>query len=159
MLPEVAGTLPRDLAECPGPTDTGFASPPLEGAALSALALTADEVERFDRDGFVATAQPVLSQSQLEQLRCDLDALCDQADPHPKLDLLNELHYNEAAGSGQVLFHCLGHWRCSAGIALLATGAHGGAPTSPNTAAFLRWQDQDPSFWRYYSGFCLYESR
>ena len=49
----------------------------------------------------MATAQPVLSPAQLEQLRADLDRLTDQANPHPKLDLLHELHYNEAAGSDQ----------------------------------------------------------
>jgi len=27
---------------------------------------------------------------------------------------MHELHYNEAAGSGSVLFHGLGHWRCAA---------------------------------------------
>ena len=32
----------------------------------------------------------------------------------PKVDLMHELHYNEAAGSGSVLFHGLGHWRCAA---------------------------------------------
>ena len=108
-------TLPYDLADCPGPTPTGFlgAARP-EGPALAALALSEAEVRRFDAEGFVATAQPVLSASQLHQLRSDLDALVDQATPHPKLDLLHELHYNEAEGSGQVLFHCLGHWRCAA---------------------------------------------
>ena len=24
---------------------------------------------------------------------------------------MHELHYNEAAGTDSVLFHCLGHWR------------------------------------------------
>ena len=104
--------LPYDLAELASPTPTEFAPAPLSGAALAALALTSEEVDKFDRDGYVATSQPVLSASQLEMLRRDLDALVDQDHPHPKLDLLHELHYNEAEGSGQALFHCLGHWRC-----------------------------------------------
>ena len=57
-------SLPYDLADCPGPTPTGFlgAARP-EGSALAALALSEAEVRQFDDDGFVATAQPVLSLS------------------------------------------------------------------------------------------------
>ena len=113
--------LPRDLASLPaGDSGSGFCGPILEGAELMQLALTSEEVKKFDVDGFVATAAPVLTQRQLEALRADLDTLVDQEHPHPKLDLLHELHYNEAEGSGQVLFHCLGHWRCTASLHDLA---------------------------------------
>ena len=110
--------LPYDLANLVGPSPAAPA--PLTGDALLALALDQSQVDNYDRDGYVATEQPVLTPGQLEQLRRDLDALVDQADPHPKLDLLHELHYNEAQGSGQVLFHCLGHWRCAASFHDLA---------------------------------------
>ena len=104
--------LPRDLSELSGISNAGFAPAPLSGMELATQhALTAEEVERYDRDGYVATSRPLLTPAQLEALRHDLDALTDQRNPHPKVDLLNELHYNEAEGSGQVLFHCLGHWR------------------------------------------------
>ena len=53
----------------------------------------------------------MLTPAQLEDLRHDLDALINEAHPHAAVDLLHELHYNEAAGSDSVLFHCLGHWR------------------------------------------------
>ena len=108
--------LPRDLADCSVP----IALEPLQGEALAALALSSAQVDKFDRDGFVATEQPVLTPAQLEQLRADLDALVSQQPPHPKVDLLHELHYNEAAGSDSVLFHCLGHWRCTPGFHDLA---------------------------------------
>ena len=105
--------LPHDLADLSGISPTGFASAPLDGEALAALALDEEQIERFDRDGYVATKDAVLTPSQLAQLRADLDCLTDESTPHPKLDLLHELHYNEAKGSGQVLFHSLGHWRCA----------------------------------------------
>jgi len=111
--PRVEPTLPRDLADLSGPSATGFAGEPRAGGALAQLAFDEEEIEQFNSKGYVATSKPVLSKGQLEQLRADLDALTDQANPHPKLDLLHELHYNEAAGSGHVLFHCLGHWRCA----------------------------------------------
>ena len=106
--------LPRDLSELAGPSDTGFLAPRPEGAALAALALTEAEVERFTKDGYVATSKPVLTPAQLEQLRADLDELVCPEPPHPRVDLMHELHYNEAEGSGSVLFHGLGHWRCAA---------------------------------------------
>ena len=95
-----------DYADDDPPSDVRF-----NGEALSALALSREQVEKFNRDGFVATELPFCSAAQLEMLRRDLDRLTRQDPPHPKCDLLHELHYNEAAGSGQVLFHCLGHWR------------------------------------------------
>jgi hypothetical protein len=57
-----------------------------------------------------------LTHTQLEQLRNELDALVDESNPPPNVELLHELHYNEAEGSGSVLFHCLGHWRISPGF-------------------------------------------
>ena len=98
-----------DYADFAGPSDDVLPLP--SGDTLRALALSHEQVEKFNRDGFVATERSVLSSAQLEQLRVDLDRLTCQDPPHPKVDLLHELHYNEAKGSGQVLFHCLGHWR------------------------------------------------
>ena len=100
--PSTADDHPYDLAELLGPSASGFLAAPLEGDALAALALTAAQVERFNADGFVATNKPVLTSEQLAQLRRDMDALVDQAQPPEKLGLLHELHYNEAQGSGQV---------------------------------------------------------
>jgi len=105
--------LPRDLAQVVGPTGAGFLGPPLAGDALRSLALTAEQVAQFDNDGFIGTDVPVLTASQLEQLRADIDALSDASNPHPDAGLMHELHYNEAKGSGSVLFHSLGHWRCA----------------------------------------------
>ena len=102
--PQAEGTV--DYADIGPPSDVR-----VNGEALSALALSREQVEKFDRDGFVATDRPVFTASELDWLRQDLNRLTRQDPPHPKCDLLHELHYNEAAGSGQVLFHCLGHWR------------------------------------------------
>jgi hypothetical protein len=107
----------NDLSVLSEPTGTGFiGSARLSGEALGALALSQAQVDRFACDGFVGTDVPILTQRQLEQLRAELDALIDQVNPHPSVDLLHELHYNEAHGSGSVLFHCLGHWRISPGF-------------------------------------------
>jgi len=103
----------RDLAEVVGPTPTSFLGPRLSGEALARVALTPEQVERFNKEGFVGTEEPVLSEAQLAQLRADVDALVDQEKPHPNIDLLHELHYNEAKGSDTELFHSLGHWRCA----------------------------------------------
>ena len=99
---------PRDLADLPGPSADSLER---DADVLRALALSHEQVEKFNRDGFVATERPVFTTSQLDWLRRDLDRLTCQDPPHPKVDLLHELHYNEAKGSGQILFHCLGHWR------------------------------------------------
>merc|ERR1712176_745152 len=105
--------LPRDLSEVSRPTDCGFLPPPLADEDLARWALSAEQVERFTADGFVGTDKPVLTPLQLAQLRADLDGLADQENPHPDVDLLHELHYNEAQGTYSVLFHTLGHWRCA----------------------------------------------
>ena len=48
----------------------GFAPAPLSGMELATQhALTAEEVERYDRDGYVATSRPLLTPAQLEALR------------------------------------------------------------------------------------------
>ena len=119
--PRPEATLPYDLSDLSGPSDAAEAPAALDGAALAALALSAEQVAKFDRDGFCATQQPVLTPHQLETLRADLDKLTDERVPHPKLGLLHEIHYNEAAGSGQVLFHCLGHWRIASSFHDLAS--------------------------------------
>eukprot|EP00746_Dinoflagellata_sp_MGD_P083239 gnl/MRDRNA2_/MRDRNA2_33150_c0_seq1.p1 gnl/MRDRNA2_/MRDRNA2_33150_c0~~gnl/MRDRNA2_/MRDRNA2_33150_c0_seq1.p1 ORF type:complete len:373 (+),score=73.78 gnl/MRDRNA2_/MRDRNA2_33150_c0_seq1:61-1179(+) len=103
--------LPRDLAEVVGPTSAGFLAPPVDSEKLASFALSPEQVARFNEDGFVGTDEPVLTPAQLAQLRADMDALADEKTKHPDVDLLHELHYNEAAGSDSVLFHCLGHWR------------------------------------------------
>ena len=77
--------IPRDLADLSGPSDTGFLAPRPHTAALAALALSEAEVERFTERGYVATSQPVLTTSQLDQLRADLDELVCQQPPHPKV--------------------------------------------------------------------------
>jgi hypothetical protein len=100
---------PGDLADVPGVSNDVLQR--LDGDVLRSLALSQEQVEKFNRDGFVATEQPVFAGSDLDWLRTALDRLTCQDPPHPAVDLLHELHYNEAAGSGQVLFHCLGHWR------------------------------------------------
>ena len=46
--------IPRDLADLPGPSQTGFlASPRAEGPSLADLALSKEQVDRFTRDGYV----------------------------------------------------------------------------------------------------------
>ena len=106
----------RDLSELPDHMNTGFLGPRASGAALAALGLSQAQVDRFACDGFVGTDVPILTHTQLEQLRDELDALVDETNPPPNVELLHELHYNEAEGSGSVLFHCLGHWRISPGF-------------------------------------------
>ena len=132
--------LPRDLAEVPGPSLDERST----AAVLREQALSQEEIEKFNRDGFVATALPVISFSQLQQLRSDLDKLTCQVPPHPKVDLLHELHYNEAAGSGQVLFHCLGHWRLEPSFHHLVYNVEIGLPASQllQGRSVRFWHDQ-----------------
>ena len=66
------GDFPRDLADLPGPSADSLER---DADVLRALALSHEQVEKFNRDGFVATEQPFCSAAQLEMLRRDLDRL------------------------------------------------------------------------------------
>ena len=74
--------------------------------------LTAEQIDSFQRDGFIAGI-PILNSHQLGVLREELAAMMDTAEPNP---LFYEFHHNESSDPETVLFHALGAWRISPGF-------------------------------------------
>ena len=102
--------LPRDLADVPGP------SPEEERSTAEVLreqALSQEEVRKFNRDGFVATALPgdQRSAQAASALRAEEGWRLPWTRRTRKLTFFTSFTTTSSAGSGQVLFHSLGHWR------------------------------------------------
>lgn len=72
--------------------------------------LTADQVEFFDRNGYIAGIR-ALNDEQIQALRRELTDLIDSH--HPGHHLFYEFHSNESTDPATVLFHALGAWRIS----------------------------------------------
>ena len=70
--------------------------------------LSDDQVEAFNRDGFLAGVQ-VLDHEQIEALCRELSGLMDPV--HPTHELFHEYHSNESSNPDTILFHALGAWR------------------------------------------------
>jgi len=73
-----------------------------------AAALTADQLQQFDTDGYVVGPR-VLNDAQLAKLRAELSELT--VPHHEDSELWYEYHSNESADPDKVLFHALGAWR------------------------------------------------
>src|SRR3990172_12128295 len=80
-------------------------------ASDSTRDLSAEQLSRFERDGFL-TGIPVLDDDQVELLGAELEPLLDPE--HPGAHLFHERHSNESREPGRVLFHALAAWRISA---------------------------------------------
>ncbi len=70
--------------------------------------LSDDQVEAFNRDGFLAGVQ-MLDHEQIEALCRELSGLMDPV--HPTHELFHEYHSNESSNPDTILFHALGAWR------------------------------------------------
>lgn len=81
--------------------------------ATAAHRLDAEQIARFERDGFLPGVR-LLDQRQIEALRAELAELV-HAD-HEGRELWYEYHSNESADPGTVLFHALGAWRIRPGL-------------------------------------------
>lgn len=76
-------------------------------ADIERFKLTEEEIERFNRDGFI-TGIPCLNDEQVEQLKTELQLI--MTDENAK-KLFHEYHTNESPDPSVVLFHALGAWR------------------------------------------------
>lgn len=97
----------RDFSQTHEPVGSLFA------AASGDDVLAPEQLQQFERDGFVAGV-PLLSAAQC-------DALCDELseffDPdHPGRELWYEYHTNESTTPETTLFHALGAWRLRPGF-------------------------------------------
>jgi ectoine hydroxylase-related dioxygenase (phytanoyl-CoA dioxygenase family) len=97
----------QDFSELHAPT--GALGPqPARKQDWQQYRLSADQVEAFHRDGFLAGVQ-VLDDHQIEALCAELTGLMDSSDSSH--ELFHEYHSNESSNPGTILFHALGAWR------------------------------------------------
>ncbi|WNJ18362.1 phytanoyl-CoA dioxygenase family protein [Pontibacter sp. G13] len=75
--------------------------------------LTDEQVQFFEENGYLHNVK-ILEESEVEQLRSELDEIKDPS--HPKHELFYEFHSNESEDPNSVLFHSLGHWRITEGF-------------------------------------------
>ena len=76
-------------------------------------ALSDEQVEQFNRDGFLAGIK-LLDPEQINRIRTEL---AEVADPkHPGHELFYEFHSNESTDPSTILFHALGAWRITEGL-------------------------------------------
>ncbi|MEO8472818.1 MAG: phytanoyl-CoA dioxygenase family protein [Chryseolinea sp.] len=82
--------------------------PKLKKADWEKYKLSNEEVQFFQENGYVCNIK-LLDESQVDQLRNDLEEIKDPT--HPLHHLFYEFHSNESKDPNAVLFHSLGHWR------------------------------------------------
>jgi ectoine hydroxylase-related dioxygenase (phytanoyl-CoA dioxygenase family) len=75
--------------------------------------LTDEQVAFYDEQGYLAGIR-ILTDEQIEKLRCELTEFFDPS--HPGHELWYEYHTNESAQPDKVLFHALGAWRLRPGF-------------------------------------------
>jgi phytanoyl-CoA dioxygenase PhyH len=97
----------QDFSELHTPTGA-LASLPAHKEDWQQYRLSQNQVEAFQRDGFLAGVQ-VLDDPQIETLRIELAALMEPL--HPSHKLFHEYHSNESSDPETILFHALGAWR------------------------------------------------
>jgi ectoine hydroxylase-related dioxygenase (phytanoyl-CoA dioxygenase family) len=97
----------QDLSEIHGLVGNLF------GAERTATVLSAEQLEQFDRDGFVDDV-PLLSEAQCDALCAELTEFFEPE--HAGHELWHEYHTNESTVPEQTLFHALGAWRLRPGF-------------------------------------------
>ena len=100
-------SMTQDFSKLHAPTGA-LGTPPAHQREWDQYRLSADQVEAFDRDGFLAGV-PVLDERQVEMLCAELAELMEPS--HPAHRLFHEYHSNESGNPNTILFHALGAWR------------------------------------------------
>jgi len=110
---------------------------------LQSYKFTANELETFKLNGWVATQSPILTTEQVEILQKELDLFLDPNHPHPNANLFYEFHHNETGDPNNVVMHCLGHWRITPGFHDIIYHPAISVPASQLMNASVRfWHDQ-----------------
>ena len=118
----------------------GFLELPKSKSEWSEFRLSAQQLESFEQDGYVAGIR-VLTSDQVEQLREELQGLTSPS--HPGHHFFHEYHSNESTDPTKVLFHALGAWRISPGFHDLLWSPGFTVPASQLLAGPVRfWHDQ-----------------
>ena len=86
---------------------------PATESEWGALALSDQQVEQFQEEGFLAGVK-MLDEEQVARLRAELREIADPK--HPGHHLFYEFHSNESTDPSTILFHALGAWRISEGL-------------------------------------------
>ncbi len=86
---------------------------PTSAEAWNQYRLSKEQIDHFHEYGYVSGIQ-VLNDTQIDQLRKELDEVLDPK--HPAHHLFYEYHSNESDDPNAVLFHSLGHWRITNGF-------------------------------------------
>jgi len=104
---------PSDLSQFHAPVSDFLTDRKASAEWAAPPALTASQMDFFEENGYLAGI-PLLSQSQVEQLREELVRLMDPTSPGHHL--FHEYHTNESSDPGTILFHALGAWRIEPGF-------------------------------------------
>lgn len=97
----------QDFSKLHAPTGA-LGTPPEQQRDWEQYRLSAEKVDAFHRDGFLAGVQ-VLDGRQVEMLCAELAELMEPS--HPAHRLFHEYHSNESGNPNTILFHALGAWR------------------------------------------------
>ncbi len=129
----------QDLSQMHGPV--GHLIEPLsEASDVDRWKLTTEQVEFYEEHGYLSGV-PVLTPSQVDQLRAELDVFFDPE--HKGRELWYEYHANESAGADTQLFHALGAWRIAPGFHDLLWNPAFTVPASQLLEGAVRfWHDQ-----------------
>lgn len=92
---------------------TGLFDPPVNARDWDHHRLSDEQIESYKRQGYLAGVQ-ILSESQVDQLRDELDELINSDET--SRELFYEYNSNESTDPNKVLFHALGAWRVSPGF-------------------------------------------
>jgi len=127
-----------DLATRDEPVGDLFA--PQQSAGPDAFRLSAEQVDAYERDGFLAGVD-LLTEDQCDALCEQLAAMTDPT--HPGHALFYEYNSNESADPAKVLFHALGAWRVEPGFHDILWNPAFTVPASQLLGGPVRmWHDQ-----------------
>jgi ectoine hydroxylase-related dioxygenase (phytanoyl-CoA dioxygenase family) len=119
---------------------SGLFTEPATAGDWARYRLLPDQIEFFERQGYLVGVR-VLSDSQVERLREELDLLASPA--HPGHNLFYEYNSNESSDPARVLFHALGAWRITPGFHDLLWNPAFLVPASQLLGGAVRfWHDQ-----------------
>ena len=129
----------QDLSQFSQPI-TDFVPRPSSPDEWNKYRLTDEQVAFYHENGYLAGIR-ILNDSQIEQLRRELDGLFDPK--HPGHELFHEYHTNESPDPSRVLFHALGAWRITPGFHDLLWHPAFTVPASQLLGGAVRfWHDQ-----------------